>query len=147
MTARRTVATGLGGVVLVLAAATLGNLLGAIVGLALQEEWMGHATVHIVFGGLALAIAVWIGRVGRATPASGWAERGLDVVRLLAFVVSATAVVEGIGAYPPLDVLHNMVYVNMVALLVLLLGFLFIAGVGAGRLLRGERHSGLSNGV
>jgi hypothetical protein len=68
-------------------------------------------------------------------------------VRLLAFVVSATAVVEGIGAYPPLDVLHNIVYVNIVALLVLLLGFLFIAAVGVGRLLRGERQSGLSNGV
>jgi hypothetical protein len=106
-----------------------------------------YSAVHCIFGELAFAIAVWVGRVRRATPASGWAERGLDVVRLLAFVVSATAVVEGIGAYPPLDVLHNIVYVNVVALLVLLLGFLFIAAVGVGRLLRGERQSGLSNGV
>ena len=60
-------------------------------------------------------------------------------MRLIAFVVSATAVVEGAGAYPPLELLHNIVYVNVLALLVLLLGFLFIAAVGVGRLARGER--------
>ena len=102
------------------------------------EEWTGHATIHIVFGGLALAIALWVGRVRRATLASGWAERDLDAVRLIAFVVSATAVVEGIGAYPPLEVLHNVVYVNVLSLLVLLLGLLFIAAVGVARAVRAE---------
>jgi len=138
VTARRTIATGLGGAVAVIAAAIVGNLLGIIVGQALREEWAGHATVHIVFGGLALAIASWVGRVRPATLASGWAERGLDAVRLIAFVVSATAVVEGIGAYPPLELLHNIVYVSVLALLGLLLGFLFIAAVGIGRLIRRE---------
>jgi uncharacterized membrane protein len=33
--------------------------------------------------------------------------------------------------------LHNIVYVNVLALLVLLLGFLFIAAVGVWRLVRG----------
>lgn len=122
----------------VIAAAAVGNLLGLIVRQALREEWAGHATVHIVFGALALAIALWVGRVRRAAPASGWAVRSVDAVRLIAFVVSATAVVEGIGAFPPLEVLHNIVYVNVLALLALLLGFLFIAVVGVGRLLRGE---------
>ena len=137
MTARRTIAIGFGGAVAVIAAVAVGNLLGAIVEQALREEWMGHATVHIVFGGLALAIALWVGRVRRAALASGWAERGLDAVRLITLVVSATAVVEGVGAYPPLEVLHNIVYVNVIALLVLLLGFLFIAAVGVVRLVRG----------
>ncbi len=137
MTARRSIAIGLGGAVAVIAAAAVGNLLGIVVEQALREEWPGHATVHLVFGGLALAIALWVGRLRRATLAGGWAERGLDAVRLIAFVVSATAVVEGTGAYPPLEVLHNIVYVNVVALLVLLLGFLFIAAVGVGRLVRG----------
>lgn len=138
MTARHSIAIGLGGAVAVIVAAIVGNLLGIIVGQALGEEWAGHATVHIVFGGLALAIALWVGRVRRATLASSWAVRGLDAVRLIAFVVSATAVVEGIGAYPPLEVLHNLVYVNVLALLALLLGFLFVAAVGIGRLVRGE---------
>ena len=138
MTARRTIAIGFGGAVAVIAAAVVGNLLGVIVEQVLGEEWMGHATVHIVFGGLAIAIALWVGRVRRASLASGWAERGLYAVRLIAFVVGATAVVEGIGGYLPLEMLHNIVYVNVVALLVLLLGFLFIAAVGVGRLVRGE---------
>ena len=137
MTGRRTIALGLGGALAVIAAAAVGNLLGIIVEQTLREEWMGHATVHLVFGGLALAIALWVGRIRRATLASGWAERGLDAVRLIAFVVSASAAVEGVGAYPPLEVLHNIVYANVVALLVLLLGFLFIAAVGVGRLVRG----------
>lgn len=60
-------------------------------------------------------------------------------MRLIAFVVSATAVVGGIGASAPLELLHDIVdYANVVALLILLLGFLFIAGVGVGRLVRGE---------
>lgn len=134
MTARRTIAIGFGGALAVLAAGAVGNLLGGIVEQALGEEWPGHATVHIVFGALAFAIALWVGRVRRAFLASGWAERGLDAVRLIAFVVSATAVVEGTGAYPPLEVLHNFVYVNVLALLALLLGFLFISTVGLGRL-------------
>lgn len=57
-------------------------------------------------------------------------------MRLIAFAVSATAVVEGIGAYPPLELLHNLVYVNVLALLVLLLGLLFIAAVGVARAVR-----------
>ena len=138
MTARRTIAIGLGGAVAVITAGAVGNLLGIIVEQALREEWTGHATVHLVFGGLALAIALWVGRVRRATLANGRAERGLDAVRLIAFVVSATAVVEGIGAYPPLEMLHNIVYVNVLALLVLLLSFLFIATVGVVHILRGE---------
>ena len=141
MTARRTIAIGLGGALAVIAAVVVGNLLGVIVEQAVGEEWTGHAIVHIVFGGLALAIALWVGRVRRATLASGWADRGLDAVRLIAFAVSVTAVVEGAGAYPPLEVLHNIVYVNVLALLVLLLGFLFIAVVGVGRLVRGKAAS------
>jgi hypothetical protein len=137
VTARRTIAIGLGGAVAVIGAAAVGNLLGIIVEQALREEWTGHATVHLVFGGLALAIALWVARVRRAALASGWAERGLDAVRVIAFVVSASAAVEGAGAYPPLEMLHNIVYVNVLALLVLLLGFLFIAGVGVAQLVRG----------
>lgn len=135
--ARRTIAIGLGGALAVIAAAVVANLLGVIVEQAFREEWLGHATVHIVFGGLALAIALWVGRVRRATLGTGWAERGLDAVRLIAFVVSGTALVEGIGAYLPLEVLHNIVYVNVIALLVLLLAFLFTAAVGVVRLVRG----------
>lgn len=60
-------------------------------------------------------------------------------MRLIAFAVSATAVVEGIGAYPPLELLHNIVFVNVLALLVLLLGLLFIAAVGVGHAIRLER--------
>jgi hypothetical protein len=142
VTARRTLAIGFGGAVAVIAAATVGNLLGVIVEQAVHEEWPGHATVHLVFGGLALAIALWVGRVRRASLARGWAQRGLEAVRLIAFVVSATAVVEGVGAYPPFEVLHNIVYVNVIALLVLLLGFLFIAAVGVVRLVRERTHSG-----
>jgi hypothetical protein len=137
VTARRTIAIGLGGALAVIAAGGAGNLLGAIVEQALREEWMGHATSHLVFAGLALAIGLWVGRVRRARLTSGWAERGLDAVRLITFVVSATAVVEGTGAYPPLDALHNIVYANVLALLILLLGFLFIAAVGVWRLVRG----------
>jgi hypothetical protein len=125
---------GFGGVLAVIGALVVGNLLGGLVERVLGDEWPGHATVHIVFGALVYAIALWVGRVRRASPGRGWAERGLDVARLIAFVVSATAVVEGTGAYPPLDVLHNFVYVNGLALLALLLGFLFIAAVGLGRL-------------
>lgn len=132
MTARRAIAIGLGGAVAVLAAGAVGSLLGGLVELVLGE-WPGHASVHIVFGALVFAIALWVGRVRGALLASGWAERGLDVVRLIALVVTATAVVEGTGAYPPLEVLHNLVYVNVFALLALLLGFLFIAAVGVGR--------------
>ena len=127
-------AVGFGGVLAIIAAMAVGNLLGGLVELVLGEEWPGHATVHIVFGALVFAIAMWVSRVRRALLASGWAERGLDAVRLIAFVVSGTAVVEGIGAYPPLEVLHNFVYVNGLAMLALLLGFLFIAAVGFGRL-------------
>ena len=134
MTARRAMAVGFGGVLAIIAAMAVGNLLGGLVGLVLGEEWPGHATVHIVFGALVFAIALWVGRVRRASLASGWAERGLDAVRLIAFVVSATAVVEGTGAYQQLEMLHNFVYVNAFALLALLLGFLFIAAVGVGRL-------------
>ena len=137
MTARRAIAIGLGGALAVIAAGGVGNLLGVLVEQALGEEWMGHATVHIVFGALALAIALRVARVRRSALASGGAERGLDAARLIAFVVSATAVVEGTGAYPPLEMLHNIVYVNVLALLVLLLGFLFIAAVGVWRLVRG----------
>ena len=137
MTSRRTIAIGLGGAVAVIAAAAVGNLLGAMIELALSEEWTGHATVHLVFGALALVIGLWAGRLGRAALASGWAERGLDAVRLIAFIVSATAVVEGTGAYPPLELLHNIVYLNVIALLVLLLSFLFVAGVGVAQLVRG----------
>jgi len=138
VTPRRTITIGFGGALAVIAAAAVANLLGVIVEQALGEEWTGPATIHIVFGGLALAIALWVGRVRRATLASGWAERDLDAVRLIAFVVSATAVVEGIGAYPPLEVLHNVVYVNVLSLLVLLLGLLFIAAVGVARAVRAE---------
>lgn len=134
MKARRAIAVGLGGVLAMVAALAVGNLLGGIVELVLGAEWPGHATVHIVFGALVFAIALWVGRVRRASLASGWAERGLDAVRLIAFVVSATAVVEGTGAYPPIEVLHNFVYVSGLAMLALLLGFLFIAAVGVGRL-------------
>lgn len=139
MTPRRTITIGLGGALAVIAAATVANLLGGIVEQALGEEWMGHATVHTAFGVLTLAMALWVGRVRRAALASGWAERGLDAVRLISFVVSATAVVEGIGAYPPLEVLHNVVYVNVLALLVLLLGLLFIAAVGVARAVQLKR--------
>ena len=139
MTARRTIAIGLGGAAAVIAAAAVGNLLGIPVERALGEEWTGHATVHLVFGLLALAIARWASRLHRATLASGWTQRSLGAVRLVAFVVSATAGVEGIGAYPPLEALHNIVYANLVALLALLLGFLFIAALGLGRLVRGAR--------
>ena len=139
MTAWRTIAIGLGGAVGVIAAGAVGNLLGVIVERAFGQEWAGHATIHLAFGALAFAIALWVGRLRRATLASGWTERGLATVRLMAFVVSATAVVEGIGAYPPLEVLHNIVYANVLALLVLLLGFLFIAVVGVGRLVQGAR--------
>lgn len=131
--ARRVIAIGFGGAVAVLAAGAVGNLLGGLVELVLVEEWPGHATVHIVFGALVFAIALWVGRVREVLLASGWAEVGLDAVRLIALVVSATAVVEGTGAYPPLEVLHNFVYVNVFALLALLLGFLFIAAAGVGR--------------
>ena len=134
MTARRAMAVGLGGVLAIIAAMAVGNLLGVIVKQILSEEWPRHATVHIVFGALLFAIALWVGRVRRALLASGWAERGLDALRPIAFVVSATAVVEGTGAYLPLEVLHNFVYVNGLAMLALLLGFLFIAAVGVGRL-------------
>lgn len=134
MTARRTIAIGRGG--------ARGRRLGQPTGHHRRTGprcgGTGLATVHLVFGALALAIALWVGRLRRASLASGLAERGLDVVRLVAFVVSATAVVEGVGAYPPLELLHNIVYVNVLALLVLLLGFLFIAAVGVGRLIRSE---------
>ena len=139
MTAWRTIAIGFGGAVGVIAAAVVGNLLGVIVEQALGQEWAGHATVHLAFGALALGIALWVGRVRRASLASGWTERGLATVRLIAFIVSATAAVEGIGAYPPLETLHNVVYANVLALLVLLLGFLFIAAVGVGRLVQAAR--------
>lgn len=134
---QRTVAIGFGGAVAVIVAVAVGSLVGGLVEQGLGGEWAGHAALHIVFGVFALAIALWIGRVRRATLASGWAERGLATVRLTACVVSATAIVEGIGAYPPLEVLHNIMYVNLPALLILLLGFLFIAAVGVGRLIRG----------
>lgn len=138
MTPRRSIAIGLGGAVAVIAALAVANVPGIVVQQAFGEEWLGHATIHLVFAGLALAIAWWVGRVRRVTGGGGWAEQGLDTVRLLAFVVSATTVVEGVGAYPPVEVLHRMVYVNGLALLLLLLGFLFVAAVGVGRLVRGE---------
>lgn len=142
MSARRAIAIGLGGALAVIAAALVSATLGNLVEQVLPE-WTGHATVHIVFGALALAIALWVGRLRRGAPASGWAVRGLNAVRLIAFVVSATAVVEGIGAYPPLEVLHNIVYMNLLALFALLLAFLFTASVGVVRLLgrRGAERS------
>ncbi len=100
MTVQRTMMIGFGGALAVIAAGAMGNLVGGLVEQVLGEEWAGHAVLHIVFGVLALAIALWMGRVRRATLASGWAERGLATARLIAFVVSATAIVEGIGAYP-----------------------------------------------
>lgn len=140
MTPRRTITIGLSGALAVIAAFAVANLLGKIVEQALSEEWAGHATGHLVFGALSLAIALWVGRVRRATLASGWAERGLYAVRLIAFAVSGTSVVEGIGAYPPLEMLHNdfIFYLNVLALLVLLLGLLFIAAVGVARAVRSE---------
>lgn len=59
---------------------------------------------------------------------------GLGGVLAMIGALSATAVVEGPGAYPPIDVLHNFVYVNGLAVVALLLGFLFVAAVGVGRL-------------
>lgn len=135
MTARRTIATGLGGAVAVIVAALASAALGGLVRQVFSETWPGHATVHIVFSVLAFGIALWAGRLRRT--ASGWAERGIVAVRLIAFVVGATAVVEGVGAYPPLEALHGVVYANVVALLVLLGGFLFVAAVGVTRLIRG----------
>jgi hypothetical protein len=125
----------------VIAAGAVGNLAGGLVERAVGEEWAGHATLHAVFGALALAIALWVGRVRQTSLAIGWAERGLAAVRLTAFVVSATAVVEGIGAYPPLELLHDVVFANVVALLALLLGFLFVAAVGVGRLVQRARKT------
>jgi hypothetical protein len=137
VTPRRTIAIGLGGALAVVAAGAAGNVLGAIVQQILGEEWAGHATTHIVFGALALAIGLLVGRVRHASLASAWAGRGLAAVRLSAFVVSVTAVVEGVGAYPPLATLHDIVYANLWALLALLLGFIFVAAVGVGNSLRG----------
>lgn len=136
MTSRRAIAVGFGGAAAVLAAGLVGAVLGNAVERVFGNGWPDHATTHGVFGVLVLAIALWVARVQRATLATGWAERGLAVVRLIALLVSATAVVESIGAYPPLDALHNIVYANVLALLALLLGFLFIAAVGFGRLVR-----------
>jgi hypothetical protein len=87
---------------------------------------------------LVIAIALWLGRIHGAKATDGLAERVLRTVRLIAFAASATAIVEGIGAYPPLELLHNIVWANVMALLLLLLGFLFISAVGVGRYIRRE---------
>lgn len=139
MTARRTIATGLGGAAAVMMAAVVSGILGNVVRQVVGVEWIGHATLHIVFGVFAFLMGLWAGRDGRN--ASGWAERGIAAVRLIAFVVGATAVVEGVGAYPPLEALHGAVYANVVALLVLLGGLLFVAAVGVTRLTRGDPAS------
>jgi hypothetical protein len=133
----RIIAIGLGGATAVLAAGAAGNMLGAIVAQALSSEWAGHATAHVAFGALVVVVALLVGRVHRPTVAGGWADRGVAAVRLIAFVVGATAFVEGIGAYPPLEVLHDIVYANVLAVLVLLVGFLFVGAVGVGRLVQG----------
>lgn len=139
MTARRIIAIGLGGAAGVIMGAFVSGILGNVVRQVVGVEWTGHATLHIVFGVFAFLMWLWAGRAGRS--ASGWAERGITAVRLIAFVVGATAVVEGVGAYPPLEALHGVVYANVVALLVLLGGLLFVAAVGVTRLIRGDPAS------
>lgn len=130
---------GLGGPVAVVLAGGIGSGLGYLVRLASGEHWPGHLTTHVVSSALIFAIALSIGRMRRDGITGGLAERALGVVRVIALAVSATAFVEGIGAYPPLALLHEVVRGNIAATIALILSFVFVAGVGARQAIRARR--------